>query len=141
MAPGYREPHGALARKGVVMTVTAGRRPSARAPRPGPGRRCHDASRIPIFTTDRPVSPVAVGEGEPGGCGVLVAADPGGKEVQFRLVVGASQASSSWAPVRSVIILAKLVTWSARWSRRGALGPQAGESLLMVDVQSVGMVH
>jgi len=54
MAPGYREPYGAVARKGVVMTVTAGRRPSARAPRPGPGRRCHGASRIPIFTTDRP---------------------------------------------------------------------------------------
>jgi hypothetical protein len=47
MAPGYREPHGALARKGVVMTVTAGRRPGARAPRPGPGRRCHDARQDP----------------------------------------------------------------------------------------------
>jgi hypothetical protein len=40
-----------------------------------------------------------------------------------------------------VIILAKLVMWSARWSRRGALGPQAGESLLIVGVQSVGMAH
>ena len=34
-----------LTRRGVVMTLTAGRRPGARAPRPGPGRRCHDASR------------------------------------------------------------------------------------------------
>ena len=39
MAPGYREPHGAVARKGVVMTVTAGRSLcgflEASAPRPG----------------------------------------------------------------------------------------------------------
>jgi hypothetical protein len=83
MAPGYREPHDAVARKGVVMTVTADRRHLVQA-------RDDDATaqQDPDLRLTGPVSPVTVGEGEPGGDGVLVAADPGGKELQFRLVVG-----------------------------------------------------